>query len=128
MGQRKNKSLIRALLFLIPIVPVFQFSIIPLFRVAGGAASGSTASAGGAGSTLKLSTTGKGKGGHHPMDFLAFALRTNNLFRGIQYQFFEFVLTLITAVLINRHLTNSFSIHRNIFLFDQQGTLLFWHP
>ena len=40
MGQRKNKSLIRALLFLIPIVPVFQFSIIPLFRAAGGAGGG----------------------------------------------------------------------------------------
>jgi hypothetical protein len=125
MGQRKNKSLIRALLFLISIVPVFQFSIIPLFRVAGGAAGGCTASAGGTGGAFKLSAAGKGKGGHHPMDFLAFALRTNNLFRGIEYQFFEFVLTLIAVVLINRHLTNSFSIHRNLFLFDQQGTLLF---
>jgi hypothetical protein len=42
------------------------------------------------------------------MDFFALTFRTGNLFGGIQYQFFEFVLTLPTVILINRHLTDSF--------------------
>jgi hypothetical protein len=82
---------------------------------AGGAAGGGTATAGGAGGALKLSAAGKGKGRHHPMNFFAFAFWAGNLFRGVQYQFFKFVLTLITAIFVNRHLTNSLKMHRNIF-------------
>lgn len=61
MGQRKNKSLIRALLSLIPIVPVFQYSIIPLFCATGGATGSRTGSAGGTCGALKLPTAGEGK-------------------------------------------------------------------
>ena len=90
----------------------FEFQIsskrdLSLFA-AGGATGGGTASAGRTGSTLKLSAAGKGKGRQHPLDFFAFALRANNFFRGLQYQFFEFVLALVTVILINRHFTNSF--------------------
>jgi hypothetical protein len=108
MGQKRNKPLIRTLSFLIPIIPIIQYSIIPLFGAAGRAAGGGAASAGGTGGALKLSTAGKGKGRHHPMDFFALTFRTGNLFGGIQYQFLEFVLTLPTVILINRHLTSSF--------------------
>ena len=80
MGQRKNKSLIWVLLSLIPMVPVFQYSIIPLFGAAGRAAGGGTTAAGGAGGALKFSAAGKGKSRHHSMNFFAFTFRAGNLF------------------------------------------------
>jgi hypothetical protein len=79
-----------------------------LFGAAGRAAGGGAASAGGTGSALKLSTAGKSESGHHPVNFFAFTFWTGNLFRGIQHQFFKFILTLITAKLINWHLKDSF--------------------
>jgi len=81
---------------------------LSILFTAGGATGGGTASAGGTGSALKLSAAGKGKGRHHPLDSFAFALRANNFFRGLQYQFFEFVLALIAMILKNRHLMGSF--------------------
>jgi len=81
---------------------------LSILFTAGGATGGGTASAGGTGSALKLSAAGKGKGRHHPLDFFTFALRANNFFGGLQYQFFEFVLALIAMILINRHFTGSF--------------------
>ena len=104
----------------------FEFRILKLFRIsdfvlrilfsaAGGTTGGGTASTGGTGSALKLSAAGKGKGRHHPLDSFAFALRANNFFGGLQYQFFEFVLALIAMILINRHFMGSFLNHRNIF-------------
>jgi len=52
----------------------------PLFRAAGGAGGGGAGSAGGAGGAFKLSTGGKSKSGHHPMNFFALTFRTGNLF------------------------------------------------
>jgi len=68
-----------------PIIPVIQYSIIPLFRAAGGTTGGSAAAAGGTCSTLKLPSYGKGKGRHHPVNFLALTFRAGNLFGCIQY-------------------------------------------
>jgi hypothetical protein len=82
---------------------------------AGGAGGGGTTTAGGAGGALKLSAAGKGKSRHHPVNFLALTFGAGNLFGGIQYQFFKFVLALITAIFINRHFTNSLRMYRNIF-------------
>ena len=79
-----------------------------LFGAAGGAGGGGTRSAGGVGGALKLPTDGKGKSGHHPLNFLAFTFRTGDLFRATQHQFFKFVPALTALILINRHLTNSF--------------------
>jgi len=75
-----------------------------LLGAAGGAATrGRATSAGGAGSALKLSADGKGKGRHDSTDFLALAFWAGNLFRGIHYQFFKFIFTLVTAKLIDWH-------------------------
>jgi hypothetical protein len=68
-----------------PIIPIIQYSIIPLFGATGRAAGGGTPSAGGAGGALKFSTAGKGKGRHHSMDFFAFTFRAGNLFGSIKY-------------------------------------------
>jgi len=46
---------------------------------------GGAAAAGGTGGALKFSTAGKGKGGHHPLNFLALTFRADNLFGRIQY-------------------------------------------
>jgi hypothetical protein len=94
---------------------ISDFVLRILFGAAGGAAGGGTAAAGGAAGALKLSAAGKGKGRHHPMNFFAFAFWAHNLFRSIQYQFFKFVLALITEIFINRHRTSSLNMHRNIF-------------
>ena len=67
------------------IIPIFQYSIIPLFGATGGATGGGTATAGGTGSAFELSTAGKGKGRHQSVNFFAFTLRAGNLFRGLQY-------------------------------------------
>jgi hypothetical protein len=89
---------------------------LPLFRAAGGAATGgSTASAGGAGSALKLSTDGKGEGRHDSMNLLSLAFGASDLFGGIQHQFFKFIFTLITLVFEDRHLRDSFKPKDNIF-------------
>jgi hypothetical protein len=56
-----------------------------LFGAAGGATGGCAASAGGAGSALKFPTAGKGKSGHHPTNFFAFAFWTGNLIGSIKY-------------------------------------------
>ena len=92
-----------------PIVRITQYSIIPLFGAAGGAAGGCAASAGRAGSALKLSAAGKGKGRHHSVDSFAFAFGTSNLFGGIQHQFFKFIFALVTAKLIDWHFGYSFT-------------------
>jgi hypothetical protein len=70
---------------LIPIIPVFQYSTIPLFGAAGGATGGGAAAAGRARGTFKLASDGEGKGGHHPVDFLALTFRAGNLFGSIEH-------------------------------------------
>jgi hypothetical protein len=115
VGQRKNELINPGLLFLIPIVPVFQYSIILFFGTAGGAGGGGATTAGGAGGALKLSAAGKGESRHHPVNFLALTCGAGNLFGGIQYQFFKFVLALVTTIFINRHFTTSLRRYRNIF-------------
>ena len=90
-----------------PIVPTIPYSIIRLFGAAGGAAGGGTASTGRASSTFELTTAGKGKGRHHPLNFFAFTFWAGDLFGGIEYQFFEFVFALTAMIFINRHLTYS---------------------
>jgi hypothetical protein len=67
-----------------PIVPIIQYSIIPLFGAAGGAAGGGTPTAGGAGGALKFSTARKSKGRHRSVNFLALTFRADNLLRSIQ--------------------------------------------
>ncbi len=53
----------------------------PLLGTAGGAATGrGAASAGGAGSALKLSADGKGEGRHNSSNFLALTFGAGNLF------------------------------------------------
>ncbi len=53
----------------------------PLFGAAGGAATGrGAASAGGAGSALKLSADGKSESRHDPMNLFALTFGTGNLF------------------------------------------------
>jgi hypothetical protein len=69
-------------------ISIFEFQIsskrdLSLF-VTGGAAGGGAATAGRTSSALKLTTAGKGKGRHHPMNFFAFTFRTGDLFRGIE--------------------------------------------
>ena len=121
MGRKDHSSPIPRvsvsprLFFCFPIVPVFQYSTILLFGATGGAGGGGTTTAGGAGGALKLSAAGKGESRHHPVNFLALACGAGNLFGSIQYQFFKFVLALITTIFINRHFTNSLRMHRNIF-------------
>ncbi len=54
--------------------------------VAGGATGGGAAAAGGGTrSTFKLASDGKGKGRHHPLNFLALAFGAGNLFGCVQY-------------------------------------------
>jgi len=68
-----------------PIIPVIQYSIIPLFGPTGGTAGGGAASAGGARSTFELPSNGKGKGRHHSVNFLALTFGAGDLFGCIQY-------------------------------------------
>jgi hypothetical protein len=68
-----------------PIVPTIQYFILPLFGTAGGAAGCGAAATGGIGGALKLSTAGKSKGRHHPMNFFALTFGAANLFGGIKY-------------------------------------------
>jgi len=82
---------------------------IPLFRAAGGAVGGSTASAGGAGSAFKLSADGKGESGHDSSNLLALAFGAGNFFRAIQNQFFKLFFALVTLIFKDRHLRHSFT-------------------
>ena len=68
-----------------PIIPVIQYSIIPLFGVAGGATGGSAAAAGRTRRTFEFPSNRKGKGRHHPVNFLALTFRAGNLFGCAQY-------------------------------------------
>ena len=90
--------------------------VIPLFRAAGGAATGrSAASAGGAGSALEFSADGKREGGHNSTNLLALTLGAGNLFRRVHYQFFKLIFTLVTLIFEDRHFRGSFKIKHNIF-------------
>ena len=67
----------------------FEFQIssnrdLSLFA-AGGTTGGGAAAARGARSTFKLPSNGKGKGRHHPVNFLALAFGAGNLLGCIQY-------------------------------------------
>ena len=68
-----------------PIIPVIQYSIIPLFGPTGGTAGGGAAAAGGACRTFKLPPNREGKGRHHPVNFFALTFRAGSLFGRIQY-------------------------------------------
>jgi len=61
------------------------FGIEWLFGTAGGAAGCRAASTGRTGGALKLSTAGKSKGRHHPMNFFALTFGAGNFFGGIKY-------------------------------------------
>ena len=75
---------------------------------AGGAGGGGTGPAGRAGGAFELPADGKGKSGHHPVNFFALTFGAGDSFRGIQYQFFKFALALAAMILVNRHLMSSF--------------------
>jgi hypothetical protein len=95
--------------------PLFQLSNIPLFCAAAGATGGGAGTTGRTGCTLELSAYGKGKGGHHPIHFFAFAFRASNFFGRVEDQLFKFVLALMAVIFKNWHLRISFIFHPNIF-------------
>jgi hypothetical protein len=91
----------------LPNIPLFQRSNIPeLFGPAGGTAVGCAAPAGGGCRTLKLPAAGKGKGRDQPSDLLTLALRTFDLFRGIEDQFLKIISALAAVIFVNRHFRN----------------------
>jgi hypothetical protein len=81
-----------------------DFSLLVAGRT-GGSGAGPAGRTGGA---FELPADGKGKSGHHPMNFFALTFGAGDFFRGIQYQFFKFALALAAMILVNRHFTNSF--------------------
>jgi len=58
---------------------------LPILFRAGGTTGGGAAAARGTRSTFKLPSNGKGKSGHHPVNFLALTFGAGNLFGCIQY-------------------------------------------
>ncbi len=71
----------------------------------GGTAGGGAATTGGTGGALKFSSARKGEGGHHPAHLLAFTFGADDLFRGVENQFFKLVITSAAMIFIDRHLT-----------------------
>ena len=90
-----------------------QHSITPLFGTTGWTAGGRAATTRWGCSALELSSAGESKSWHHTADFLAFTFGTYNLFRGIQDQFFKFMLTLTAMIFIDGHLRHSFPEGKN---------------
>jgi len=72
----------------------------------GGTAGGGAVTTGGTGGALKLSSARKSERGHHTAHFLVFTFRADDLFRGVENQFFKLVMASTTMIFIDRHLTD----------------------